>query len=181
MVTPACGLVRGHRGAGSLFPSRGRELHPHVKQFRRFRVRHILASICITYVSRQLVAPQSHGGLSSEGKLNSWSNSAPQRTGPTPHCPALGNFPELGLQPHQRTSGELQSLGCALAVFVPFATAATLLSWSSAASISPRALWGWVQAAGQRAMEQLQEQLQAVAQGQLPTEEPLAAELAAAP
>jgi hypothetical protein len=88
---------------------------------------------------------------------------------------------ELGLQPHQRTSGELQSLGCALAVFVPFATAATLLSWYSAASISPRALWGWVQAAGQRAMEQLHEQLQAVAQGQLPTEEPLAAELAAAP
>jgi len=88
---------------------------------------------------------------------------------------------ELGLQSHQRTSGELQSLGCALAVFVPFATAATLLSWYSAASISPRALWGWVQAAGQRAMEQLQEQLQAVAQGQLPTEEPLAAELAAAP
>jgi hypothetical protein len=88
---------------------------------------------------------------------------------------------ELGLQPHQRTSGELQSLGCALAVFVPFATAATLLRWYSAASISPRALWGWVQAAGQRAMEQLQEQLQAVAQGQLPPEEPLAAELAAAP
>ena len=88
---------------------------------------------------------------------------------------------ELGLQPHQRTSGELQSLGCALAVFVPFATAATLLSWHSAASISPRALWGWVQAAGQRTMEQLQAQLQAVAQGQLPTEEPLAPELVAAP
>jgi hypothetical protein len=34
---------------------------------------------------------------------------------------------ELGVQPHQRTSGELQSLGCALAVFVPFATAARLL------------------------------------------------------
>jgi hypothetical protein len=39
--------------------------------------------------------PQSHVGLSSEGKLNSWSNSAPQSTGPTPHCPALGNFPAL--------------------------------------------------------------------------------------
>jgi hypothetical protein len=88
---------------------------------------------------------------------------------------------ELGLHPHQRTSGELQSLGCALAVFVPFATAATLLSWYSVASISPRALWGWVQAAGQRAMEQLHEQLQAVAQGQMPTEEPLATELGAAP
>jgi len=49
------------------------------------------------------------------------------------------------------------------------------------ASISPRALWGWVQAAGQRAMEQLHEQLQAVAQGQMPTEEPLATELGAAP
>jgi hypothetical protein len=33
----------------------------------------------------------------------------------------------LGVQPYQRTSGELQSLGCALAVFVPFATAARLL------------------------------------------------------
>src|SRR6266566_2423989 len=38
--------------------------------------------------------PKSHGGLSSEGRLNSWSNSAPQRTGPTPHCPALGDFPD---------------------------------------------------------------------------------------
>src|SRR5439155_12628842 len=39
--------------------------------------------------------PQSHVGLSSEGKLNSWSNSAPQSTGPTPHCPALGDIPNL--------------------------------------------------------------------------------------
>ena len=62
-LTPACGLVRGRRGVGSLFPPRGRELHPHVKQFRHFCVRHILASICITYVSRQLVAPKSHVGL----------------------------------------------------------------------------------------------------------------------
>jgi hypothetical protein len=34
---------------------------------------------------------------------------------------------ELGLHPQQRTSAELQHLGWALAVFVPFATAATLL------------------------------------------------------
>ena len=33
----------------------------------------------------------------------------------------------LGVQPHQRTSGELQFLGCAFAVFVPFATAARWL------------------------------------------------------
>ena len=87
----------------------------------------------------------------------------------------------LGVQPHQRTSGELQALGCALAVFTPFATAARLLGWYSGGTVSPRAVWCWVQAAGQRAMAQLHEQLQALAQGHLPTEEPLAAELAAAP
>lgn len=87
----------------------------------------------------------------------------------------------LGVQPQQRTSGELQALGCALAIFVPFATAARLLGWYSGGSISPRAVWCWVQAAGHRAMVQLHEQLQAVAQGQPPTEEPLAPELVAAP
>ena len=53
---------------------------------------------------------------------------------------------ELGVQPHQRTSGELQSLGCALAVFVPFATAARLLGWYCGSVVSPRAvglLIGW--------------------------------------
>ena len=88
---------------------------------------------------------------------------------------------ELGVRPYQRTSDELQHLGCALAVFVPFATAAMLLRWYSAGSVSAQAVWEWVQAAGRRAMEQLHEQLQAVAKGHLPTEEPLPAELAAAP
>jgi hypothetical protein len=36
---------------------------------------------------------------------------------------------ELGVRPYQRTSAELQYLGCALAVLVPFATAAMLLRW----------------------------------------------------
>src|SRR5574341_190846 len=88
---------------------------------------------------------------------------------------------ELGLHPHQRTSGELQHLGCALAVFVPFATAATLLHWASGVAMSPRAVWAWVQEAGQRAMAQRQAQLQATAEGRLPTEEPLPAEVAAMP
>jgi hypothetical protein len=87
----------------------------------------------------------------------------------------------LGVQPQQRTSGELQALGCALAVFVPFATAARLLGWFCGGPVSPRAVWCWVQAAGHRAMVQLHAQLQAVAQGQPPTEEPLAPELVAAP
>jgi hypothetical protein len=88
---------------------------------------------------------------------------------------------ELGLQPHQRTSGELQFLGCALAVFVPFATAAKLLGWYSGGLVSPRALWCWVQAAGCRAMDTLRAQLEAVAQGDLPGEEPVEATLRSVP
>jgi len=87
----------------------------------------------------------------------------------------------LGVQPSQRTSGELQYLGCALAVFVPFATAARLLGWYSGGPISPRAVWCWVQAVGQRAMEHLQTHLDARARGHRPTPEPLAAEQAALP
>jgi hypothetical protein len=108
-----------------------------------------------------------------------------RRVGRCPHgceTPQVAPLDEaLGVQPHQRTSGELQSLGCALAVFVPFATAARLLGWYSGRTVSPQAVWGWVQAAGQRAMETLQEHLHALAQGDLPAPEALAADLAAAP
>ena len=71
----------------------------------------------------------------------------------------------LGVQPQQRASGELQYLGCAFAVFVPFATAARLLGWYSGGTVSPQAVWGWVQAAGQRAMQTLQDHLHALAHG----------------
>jgi hypothetical protein len=87
----------------------------------------------------------------------------------------------LGVPPHQRTRDEVQSLGCAVAVFAPCATAARLLGWSSGGPVSPRAVWGWVHAAGQRAMAQLHTQLQARDQGHLPPEAPLAAALVAAP
>ena len=108
-----------------------------------------------------------------------------RRVGRCPHgceTPQVAPLDEaLGVQPHQRTSGELQSLGCALAVFVPFATAARLLGWYSGGTVSPQAVWGWVQAAGHQAMATLQEHLHALAQGDLPEPEALAADLAAAP
>ena len=108
-----------------------------------------------------------------------------RRVGRCPEGCAIGQVApldeELGLHPHQRTSGELQFLGCALAVFVPFATAAKLLGWYSGAAVSPRAVWCWVQAAGGRAMDTLRAQLEAVAQGDLPPEEPLEATLTTAP
>src|SRR5215471_4392354 len=87
----------------------------------------------------------------------------------------------LGVQPHQRTSGELQSLGCALAVFVPFATAARLLGWYCGSVVSARAVWCWVQAAGHQATTHLQAAVDAVARGEVPTPEPLTAEMLALP
>ena len=108
-----------------------------------------------------------------------------RRVGRCPHgcdIPQVAPFDEiLGVQPQQRTSGELQFLGCALAVFVPFATAARLLGWYCGSVVSPRAVWCWVQAAGHQAMEHLQAELAAVAQGHGPTPEPLTAEEAALP
>jgi hypothetical protein len=108
-----------------------------------------------------------------------------RRVGRCPHgcdIPQVAPFDEiLGVQPHQRTSGELQYLGCALAVFVPFATAARLLGWYCGGVVSPRAVWGWVQAAGHQAMEHLQAELTAVAQGHGPLPEPLTAEEATLP
>ena len=108
-----------------------------------------------------------------------------RRVGRCPHgcaIPQVAPLDEaLGVQPHQRTSGELQCLGCALAVFVPFATAARLLGWYCGGVVSPRAVWCWVQAAGHQAMEHLQGELAAVARGHGPTPEPLTAEQAALP
>ncbi|HEY5868576.1 MAG TPA: ISKra4 family transposase [Candidatus Tectomicrobia bacterium] len=103
-------------------------------------------------------------------------------------CPRGCDIPQvapldaaLGVPPHQRTSGELQALGCALAVFVPFATAARLLGWYSGGVVSPRAVWCWVQAAGHQAMAHLQADLDAVAREEVPLSEPLTAGLEAAP
>jgi hypothetical protein len=87
----------------------------------------------------------------------------------------------LGVLPHQRTSTELQALGCALAVFVPFATAARFLGWYCGGVVSPRAVWGWVQTAGRQAMEHLQADLDAVAKGDGPTPELLTAAQATLP
>ncbi len=87
----------------------------------------------------------------------------------------------LGLMPHQRASFELQALGCAFAVFVPFATAAHFVSWCSGVSVSSWAVWQWVQAAGTEAMKRLECQLEALETGVQPEVEPMESTLADAP
>jgi len=64
----------------------------------------------------------------------------------------------LGVQPQQRRRGERQALGGALAVVVPCAIAARWLRWESGGSVSPRAVWGGVHAAGHRARAPRHEQ-----------------------
>src|SRR5262245_26927543 len=65
-----------------------------------------------------------------------------RRVGRCPHGWAIPQVAPweaaLGGQPHQRPSGELQALCCALAVFVPFATAARLLGWYCGGVVSAR-------------------------------------------
>lgn len=88
---------------------------------------------------------------------------------------------DLGLAPWQRTGTELQRVGCALAVFVPFEIATLLVGMIAGVPISPEGIWGWVQAAGRRAMDELQQELEQLGQGVLPDEEPLEGATAALP
>jgi len=100
-----------------------------------------------------------------------------RRVGRCPHGCEIGQIAPLdkalGLLPHQRTSVELQKLGCLLAVFVPFDTVAVLLNCLLSVQVSPTAVWHWVRNAGQKAMDRLNDQLAELAAGQLPQAEPL--------
>jgi hypothetical protein len=100
-----------------------------------------------------------------------------RRVGRCPHGCAIGQVAPLdnalGLHPRQRTSVELQKLGCLLSIFVPFETVAVLLNCLVSVQVSLTAVWHWVQDAGQKTMDGLNEQLTELAAGQLPQIESL--------
>lgn len=100
-----------------------------------------------------------------------------RRVGRCPHGCAIGQIAPLddalGLHAHQRTGFELQHLGCLLATFVPFETVTLLLNCLISICVSPAAVWGWVQDAGQKAMDLLNEQLAELDAGQRPQMESL--------
>ncbi len=77
----------------------------------------------------------------------------------------------LGLSPHQQTSQEVIQLGCLLAVFVPFETATVLLQRLTGVHLSATTIWNWVQSVGQKAMAQLQQELELLASGIEPAAE----------
>jgi len=78
---------------------------------------------------------------------------------------------KLGITPHQRTSNELKHVACALAVFVPFETAARLLEMLTTVWVSPTSIWNWIQEAGRKAMDHLEGELQNLAEGREPHQE----------
>jgi len=88
---------------------------------------------------------------------------------------------ELGLRLNQRTSAGLKRAACALAVFVPFEIAAVLLSLLTEVVVSPGTIWNWVQGAGQEAMTRLEQQLEALKNGEMPQEENIEAAVASLP
>ena len=87
----------------------------------------------------------------------------------------------LGIAAYQQTSDELKHVACALAVFVPFEISAKLLEMITQVWVSPAGIWHWVREAGHRAMEQLDRQLQELAEGEEPCEENMESALAALP
>ena len=73
---------------------------------------------------------------------------------------------ELGIESNQRTGPHIKRMGCALAVFVPFEIAASLLLMITGVSISSSSIWNWVQESGKRAKDNLEAKLKAVDDGQ---------------
>ena len=71
----------------------------------------------------------------------------------------------LGLSAGQRTSSELVSLACLLAVYVPFATACAILYRAIGVHAPASAIWDWVRKAGERAQRQFETELAALKAG----------------
>ena len=74
----------------------------------------------------------------------------------------------LQLAPHQHscvTLSVFKRLACLLSVFVPYQTASSLLNELISMKVSAKAIWNWVQNAGQRAISTLNDELEALAQG----------------
>ncbi|MBK9446356.1 MAG: ISKra4 family transposase [Betaproteobacteria bacterium] len=86
----------------------------------------------------------------------------------------------LGVLPYQQTQAQIQSMGCLLTVFMAYETASQVLRQLTGVSLAVSTLWNWVERVGQRAMEQTNDELQAMAAGKPPQAEPLPAGLEAA-
>jgi hypothetical protein len=105
-----------------------------------------------------------------------------RRVGRCPNHCAIGQiapFDEaLGIEANQRMDHQVKRQACLLAVFVPFETAAMLLSQVGGVKVSTTPIWQWVQQIGHNLLVQLDNDLQALNEGWLPDEEPQVADWA---
>ena len=88
-----------------------------------------------------------------------------RRVGRCPsHCKTSQCCPSdvaLGLRPHQRVGDGLKRLGCLLSIMLPYSMAAWVLGQWSGLRISESSLFNWVQEMGSKAMEQLNQDVDA--------------------
>lgn len=74
----------------------------------------------------------------------------------------------LGIEPNQKTCQSLRQAACALAVFVSYESAAILLTMLTGVAVSPSSIWNWVQVAGESAMREIEQKIEALSEGNLP-------------
>ena len=103
-----------------------------------------------------------------------------RRVGRCPQRCAMGQIApfdeELAIEPNQRMDHQVKRQACLLAIFVPFETAAMLLSQVGGVRVSATTIWQWVQQIGHRLLVQLENDLHALSEGWLPDEDPQVAD-----
>lgn len=87
----------------------------------------------------------------------------------------------LGLCPQQRYGEEIKALGCRLAIFVPYETAVGLLQQLMGVTLAPSTLWNWTQRLGQRLVQAMEADLQALEAGDCRGQESVPAALKGQP
>ena len=75
---------------------------------------------------------------------------------------------KLGIQPNQKSCQSLKKAACVLAVFISYESAAVLLTMLTGITVSPRSIWNWVQVAGELAVREIEQKLEALSKGNLP-------------
>ncbi len=101
------------------------------------------------------------------GKI-SWS----RRIGRCPNKCRIGQVApldqELALLPNQKSCQNLKQAACSLAVFIPYESAAILLSMLTGITVSSSSIHNWVQIAGELAIDDIQKKIDALSEGSLP-------------
>jgi hypothetical protein len=71
----------------------------------------------------------------------------------------------LGIRPYQETSNEIKRMVCLLAVFVPFGIASLIFKKLTGIEICDKSIWNWVQEAGEKGIQKVNEELKKLNDG----------------